>query len=174
MKQNQHHGSTCMILGLFSLLSYSAIAQTVSVRNDELQDLVRAASASDRDVSWTTIRQLGVLASGDPALRDEIWRRVHVNTLGMKFVRVEPGTFIMGPDAHRIFDIQIAHSVTITKPFYIAVTEVTNEQFMKLFSQYRADATYSPDPDSPAVRILCRQISGRRRACSQPPATPFF
>ena len=87
-----------MVLGLCSLLSCSAIAQTVSVRDDELQDLVRAASASDRDVWWAAAQQLGALASGNPVLRDEIWRRAHVNALGMKFVRVEGGEFTMGPD----------------------------------------------------------------------------
>jgi len=171
VRQNQHHHRTCMVLGLCSLLSYSAIAQTVPVKDNGLQDLVRAASASDRDVWWAAAQQLGALASGNPVLRKEIWRRAHVNTLGMRFIRAEGGEFTMGPDWHRLFDFQRAHKVKITKPFYIAVTEVTNEQFMKVFPQYRLDATYSPDPDSPAVRIswkqaaeFCRLLSEREGA----------
>jgi len=171
VKQNQHHRSICMVLGLCSLLSYSAIAQTVSVRDDELQDLVRAASASDREVWWPAIRKLGVLASGDPALRDKIWRRAHVNTLGMKFVRVEGGEFTMGPDMQRLFDIQKAHKVKITKAFYMSVTEVTNEQFKKVFPAHLPDTKYSPDADSPAVRIswkqaaeFCKRLSEREGA----------
>jgi len=158
-RRKQHHRSICIILGLCSLLSYSAIAQTVSVRDDDLQDLVRAASSADREVWWSAVRRLGTLASHDVTMRDEIWRRTHVNTLGMKFVRVEGGEFTMGPDWHRLFDYQKAHKVKITKPFYIAVTEVTNEQFMKVFPKYRIDATYSPDPDSPAVRISWKQAA---------------
>jgi len=155
----QHPCRICIVLGLCSLLSYSAIAQTVSVGNDELEDLVRAASASDREVWWPAARDLGTLASSNVTMRDWIWRRTHVNTLGMKFVRVEAGEFTMGPDWHRLFDYQSAHKVKITKPYYVAVTEVTNEQFMKLFPKYRLDATYSPDPDSPAVRISWKQAA---------------
>ena len=157
VKQKQHHRSTCLVLVVCFLPSYSAIAQTVSVRDDELQDLIRAASAADRDVWWPTMRQLGVLSASDPALRDEIWNRAHVNPMGMRFVRVEPGSFTMGPDMHRIFDIQKAHEVKITKAFYIAVTEVTNAQFSKVFPTHRPDSKYSPDADSPAVRISWKQ-----------------
>ena len=171
LRQNQHHRSVCMVLGLCSLLSCSAIAQTVPVRDDELQDLVRAASASDREVWWPAVRRLGALASGDVTMRDEVWRRTHVNTLGMKFVRVEPRTFSMGPDWHRIFNLHRAHKVRITKPFFMGLTEVTNAQFATLFPNHSADAKYSPDPDSPAVRIswnqaaeFCKLLSEREGA----------
>jgi len=92
-------------------------------------------------------------------MRDEIWRRTQVNTLGMKFVRVEPGTFTMGPDRHRLFDFHKAHKVRITKPFFMGLTEVTNAQFAILFPNHRADAKYSPDADSPAVRISWKQAA---------------
>jgi formylglycine-generating enzyme required for sulfatase activity len=55
---------------------------------------------------------------------------VYVNRLGMKMIRVEAGTFLMGgedPVSH--WDEQPVHKVTITKPFYVSQTEVTVEQF---------------------------------------------
>ncbi|MBU0718800.1 MAG: formylglycine-generating enzyme family protein, partial [Planctomycetes bacterium] len=173
MMQNQHCCSICMVLVVcwYGFVSPFSVAQSVDARHDELQDLARAASASERDVWWPAAEQLGVLASGNPVLRDEIWRRAQVNTLGMKFVRIEPGEFTMGPDWHRLFNLQRAHKVEITKPFYMEVTEVTNDQFMRVFPKYRADSIYSPDPDSPAVRVsweqaaeFCKLLSEREGA----------
>ena len=171
MKTNRHAGNIVMVVFACFFLGHWAMGQTLSAEHDELQDLAHAASAPDREVWWPALEELGALAWRDTALRDEIWRRARVNTLGLKFVRVEPGTFTMGPDTHRIFDVQKAHKVKITHAFYIAVTEVTNAQFIKLFSQYQPDTKYSPDLDSPAVRIswdeaikFCEILSQREGA----------
>ncbi|MCX7826454.1 MAG: formylglycine-generating enzyme family protein, partial [Verrucomicrobiae bacterium] len=66
------------------------------------------------------------------------------NSIGMKLVRIEPGSFIMGQDGPRAdyqmrrhpakfddadWDETPAHKVTITRPFYIGATEVTVGQF---------------------------------------------
>ena len=74
------------------------------------------------------------------------------NSLGMTMKRIEPGTFVMGADGtplpvtltdnlpHRTngdFDEVPAHSVTITQPFHIATTEVTNEQYEKFDPNHR-------------------------------------
>ncbi len=134
-----------------------ANAQSISVSNDELDSLKRAVCASERETWWPAVHRLGILASEDDALRDEIWHRAHVNTLGMRFVRIEPGTFTMGPDMHRVFANQTPHQVKITRPFFMAVTEVTNDQFRAVFPDHRADQKYSPDGDSPAVRITWKQ-----------------
>jgi len=170
-RQNQHLRSNCIVLRLCPVLLHLALAQMVCAEVDELQDLVCAASASDRENWWPAVQRLGALASEDPAVRDEVWRRAQVNTLGMRFVRAEPGTFTMGPDRHRIFDSQKAHKVRITKPLFIGVTEVTNAQFAVLFPNHNADAKYSSDPDSPAVRIswdeadeFCKLLSTREGA----------
>ncbi len=94
---------------------------------------------------------LAFAASGEAW--EDLAQSEFTNSIGMRFVRVEPGTFVMGtpedrvlpdaltismvnenkgPLAHRLhgdFDEHPAHEVTITQPFYVAVTEVTNEQF---------------------------------------------
>jgi prepilin-type processing-associated H-X9-DG protein len=54
------------------------------------------------------------------------------NSIGMRFVRIPPGTFTMGlpdegaPLTHEGFS---RHSVTLPEPFYIGIYEVTQEQF---------------------------------------------
>jgi formylglycine-generating enzyme required for sulfatase activity len=56
------------------------------------------------------------------------------NNLGMKFVLISPGTFEMGspagePGRH---DDERQHRVTISKPFYLQTTEVTQGQWQKV------------------------------------------
>jgi len=75
----------------------------------------------------------------------------YTNSLGMKFVRIKPGTFLMGglqkslPKdlAKRKFmddgdpDEQPVHKVKISKPFYIGAYEVTNAQYEKFDPTHR-------------------------------------
>jgi len=79
-------------------------------------------------------------------------KKAYTNSLGMKFVRIEPGTFKMGqlrrlpsevlPSlesgygggyfdflANGDFDEKPVHKVTITRPFYMGSFEVTNFQY---------------------------------------------
>jgi formylglycine-generating enzyme required for sulfatase activity len=61
--------------------------------------------------------------------------RALTNVLGMKFVLVPPGTFLMGspPDERdRGADEGPQHEVTITRPFYLGVYPVTQDQFQRL------------------------------------------
>ncbi|MBF0530679.1 MAG: hypothetical protein HQK55_15720, partial [Deltaproteobacteria bacterium] len=53
--------------------------------------------------------------------------RVFTNALGMKFLLLPAGAFMMGSPATEIGrdDEEIRHQVTITKLFYIQTTEVT-------------------------------------------------
>ena len=86
---------------------------------------------------------------------------VLTNSIGMKLVRIEPGSFVMGESntipagmlpkemeyaIHGDWDERQFHKVTLTKPFYIAETEVTVEQFR----QFRADVA-APASESPYV-----------------------
>ncbi|MBN2715703.1 MAG: SUMF1/EgtB/PvdO family nonheme iron enzyme [Deltaproteobacteria bacterium] len=51
----------------------------------------------------------------------------YVNSLGMAFIRIEPGMFVMGdsPDSGFGFDDMLAHKVTISKPYFMQCTHVT-------------------------------------------------
>ncbi len=52
-----------------------------------------------------------------------------LNSIGMKLIRIEPGSFVMGQAKGGDFDERPVHKVTIGKAFHIAATEVTNAQY---------------------------------------------
>jgi formylglycine-generating enzyme required for sulfatase activity len=57
-----------------------------------------------------------------------------VNSIGMKLAFIPPGSFMMGSppsEKGRNFD-EVLHQVTITKGFYITITEITQGQWMSL------------------------------------------
>jgi formylglycine-generating enzyme required for sulfatase activity len=76
--------------------------------------------------------------------------REFVNSVGMKLLRIEPGSFMMGNDkelpAHLAapnvdlrfgdYDESPVRKVTITRAFYISETEVTIEQYRKFKADY--------------------------------------
>jgi len=69
----------------------------------------------------------------------------YVNSLGMKMIRVEPGSFMMGSNLGRDYwDESPVHRVTITKPFYISETEVTAEQFRQFKAEFTGTAEFLP------------------------------
>lgn len=54
--------------------------------------------------------------------------RTVTNSLGMEMVRIEPGVFSMGSEDGQ-FDEKPVHEVIISRPFWMAATEVTNAQY---------------------------------------------
>src|SRR5207302_1337590 len=65
---------------------------------------------------------------GSSSSRDLRQRREFVNSVGMKFVLIPAGTFLMGSPADeqgRYMDEGPQHEVQITLPFYLGVTPVT-------------------------------------------------
>ena len=54
--------------------------------------------------------------------------KTYVNSLGMRLVRIEPGSFMMG-SLDGDFDERPVHRVTIGQPFWMSATEVTNAQY---------------------------------------------
>jgi formylglycine-generating enzyme required for sulfatase activity/tRNA A-37 threonylcarbamoyl transferase component Bud32 len=80
-------------------------------------------------------------ADKDKAPREEIGKDKDTfsNSVGMKFVRVKAGTFMMGSpkDEKDRGGDELQHEVELTKDFFIGVTEVTQKQ-------YRAVMGYHP------------------------------
>jgi len=75
------------------------------------------------------------------------------NSLGMKLLRIEPGTFMMGleeklpdeaPQESREYDEMPRHKVTITQPFYMSETEVTIDQFRQFRVEYPGYDEFRP------------------------------
>jgi len=117
------------------------------------------------------------------------------NFAGIEFVRIEPGTFTMGYEGGELgadilsatehggrdirlelfgregdYDEKPAHKVTISKPFYMGVCEVTNEQYEKfdpLHMYLRGKQGFSIDSDEAVVfvswheaKAFCDWMSG--------------
>jgi formylglycine-generating enzyme required for sulfatase activity len=108
------------------------------------------------------------------------------NSIGMKFVRIEPGTFDMGyGDGGQLpqeildakehggrsiglsqfgkngdFDEHPTHKITITEPFYMGVYEVTNRQYERfdpLHMHLRGKRGFSIDNDEAVVFVSWHQ-----------------
>ena len=67
------------------------------------------------------------------------------NDLGMRFVLIPAGTFMMGSPlsekrelvpAHGYIDEYPQHRVTLSQPFYVSIYEVTNEQYRRWRAQH--------------------------------------
>jgi sulfatase modifying factor 1 len=59
------------------------------------------------------------------------FEKAFTNSLGMEFVLIPAGTFVMGSPVDELNrgESEIQHKMTITKPFYIQTTEVTLKQW---------------------------------------------
>ena|SRR5665213_1288831 len=63
--------------------------------------------------------------------------KTYTNSLGMKFVWIAPGTFMMGSpkeEKERSTD-ELQHKVTLTKGFYMGIYAVTQEQWTELMGR---------------------------------------
>lgn len=92
-----------------------------------------------------------------PGSAQDIPHRI-VNSIGMELVRIEPGSFVMG-ESNEIplelhedmpylmqgdWDERPAHRVSITRPYYVGVSEVTIEQYRRFDPQFENPAPHAP------------------------------
>ena len=62
--------------------------------------------------------------------------KVVLNSIGMKFTLISPGEFLMGtPKSRKGGRDNLQHRVRITKPFYLGVFEVTQEEYHKVIEK---------------------------------------
>ena len=93
-----------------------------------------------------------------------------VNSLAMKLIRLAPGKFRMGSAegppkskeewVERDYDESPSHEVTISKPFYLGATEVTNVQFEAFDPEHkklRGKHGVSSGDDEPVVLVSWQQ-----------------
>ncbi len=81
--------------------------------------------------------------------------KTHGNVPGMVMVRIEPGSFMMG-SLDGDFDERPVHRVTISRPFWMSATEVTNaqyEQFDPGHRKLRGKLGWSKEDDEAVVFV---------------------
>jgi len=76
------------------------------------------------------LMETGMVSLGQPG--------EYINSVGMKFIRVPAGTFMMGsPDTEIRRDRnEILHQVTLTRAYYLQTTEVTQQQWLDVMGTY--------------------------------------
>lgn len=76
------------------------------------------------------------------------------------FVRIRPGTFLMGHDGPAVGDAAPAHEVTITKGFWIGAYEVTQSQWTAIMrtEPWRARGQALAALDAPAVGVSWDEV----------------
>jgi formylglycine-generating enzyme required for sulfatase activity len=101
--------------------------------------------------------------AGDKKKSDQI----HTNSIGMELKRIEPGSFMMGSDKGERDEMPV-RQVSITKPFYIGVSEVTQEQYEKVMG---TNPSSFVEPNRPVenvswedARAFCRKLSAMEKA----------
>jgi len=80
---------------------------------------------------------------------------LETNSIGMRMIPVEPGEFIMG-STEGDFDEEPKHAVRITRPFWMAATQVSNaqyEQFDPTHKRYRGMAGFSNGDNEAALFV---------------------
>jgi len=88
---------------------------------------IEVAAGEDKQLKISLIKVKAADATGPGA-------NVFTNSIGMKFVYIEPGTFMMGspPDEPGRDDDEDQHQVTLTHGFYLAVAEVTQGEWRSI------------------------------------------
>jgi formylglycine-generating enzyme required for sulfatase activity len=87
------------------------------------------------------------------------------NSVGMKMVLIPKGTFIMGEEHPKPSLNHTPHTVTLTKPFYIGVYEVTNAQWKRVTGSLPRDEEGANDSNPvtgatwDAARTFCQRLS---------------
>ena len=83
---------------------------------------------------------------------------------GMKFIRIEPGKFVMGTPKNTLpgWEHERQHEVEITKPFYLGVYEVTREEWQTV----KGTAPWNLYLDQESIDS--RKVEDQRRWPAQP------
>lgn len=77
--------------------------------------------------------------------------------------RIDPGTFIMGSDQS-----DESHRVTLTRPFYMGIFEVTQKQYKLVTGESEANSTYGTGDGYPACNISYKKIRGSENGAKWP------
>jgi sulfatase modifying factor 1 len=99
-----------------------------------------------------------------------------VNSIGMEFVHIKPGSFLMGQNDGGDWDERPAHKVIIAKPFQMAATEVTNSQYEHFDPDHRkvrGKLGFSNTDDEAVVFVSWHEASEFCRWLSKKEGKPY-
>jgi formylglycine-generating enzyme required for sulfatase activity len=105
-----------------------------------------------RRSAWVTVT-LMLCAAASPQKSDSPPREF-TNSVGMKFVWIEPGSFQMGSQTGNA-DERPVHEVTLTKGFYFQVTEVTQRQWEAVMGSKPSNFK---GPDRPVEHVAWNDV----------------
>jgi formylglycine-generating enzyme required for sulfatase activity len=121
----------------------------------------KSAAVADpsAETSQTETVQQSVTPSDEPksTVGDSSGKKLLENSIGMKFVLIPKGTFLMGspPDEEGRDDDERQHEVTMTRDFRIGVHEVTQSQYKRVMgknpSYFTGDEVAERDPKNGRV-----------------------
>ncbi len=97
------------------------------------------------------------------------------NSVGLRMVRIEPGTFVMGAEQGE-WDERPLHEVTISQPFAMSATEVTNAQFEQFDADHgkvRGKLGFSKAEDEAVVFVSWREAMAFCRWLSDKEGLPY-
>ena len=139
------------------------------------------------------IAAIQLLANQPPAIGAQ-GRPVSTNSIGIRLAAIEPGSFTMGQDGPPLedylrqkrladvakatgridFDEKPAHTVTITRPFLMGVTEVTVAQYRHFDSGFKRNAPRSnPADDDAASGVTWEQANAFCEWLSRKEGQPY-
>ena len=147
---------------LISLKSPGSSLHTPPVGATARGKVVENAAASASAAALLTAVGGGPLTAGGPSTATLGGIRLVKNSIGMTFVRVPAGTFLMGsPDSepgHREHEGPV-HDVRLTRPFFLGVFPVTQAQYEKVMGRNpsRFNKGHGGGPDHPAENMTWRE-----------------
>ncbi len=102
-----------------------------------------AAPGYGRQTRWVKLsagedKRISFLLSGGQTAASPSSKSKFTNSVGMTFVYIEPGTFMMGSPANEPgrMNGEGRHQVTLTQGYYLQTTEVTQAQWQRVMGRY--------------------------------------
>lgn len=122
-----------MLMALAILMTTGLVLQSTHAAS-KAELAAKQKKLSEEALAKMTIKEVAPTTAAIAAMKTVKSKEWTVPTLAMKMNRIPAGTFKMGSPASEKFrhDDETLHNVTISKPFYMGVYEVTQAQFYKL------------------------------------------
>jgi len=148
-----------MTLGLVQ--TAQAYSITTAVNPTNACAVTVAATFKEATTEWSKTYVVIDLTSGAVTEMDaapvDLLSNDAYKTTKLVMRRIEPGQFTMG-DADS--GAQLKHTVTLTKPYYMGVFEVTAGQYETVTDENPSESTGSDDPKAPVDYVSWKEVMG--------------